>query len=152
MLEKQIDSETDSTVVRQESLTVGVLSVSLHFEAMRLVEVRLPERPPSGLTPEMLAALDQSLKKFPLKLPPAPDFTQRVWEALRLIPFGERATYQEVATRVGSPRAARAVGSACGANRLPLVIPCHRVVACHGLGGFALGLEWKRELLRLEAV
>jgi O-6-methylguanine DNA methyltransferase len=74
-----------------------------------------------------------------------------VWEAIRQIPFGQTVTYQELAARIGSPGAARAVGGACAANRLLLAVPCHRVVACRGLGGFALGLAWKRKLLALEA-
>ena len=61
-------------------------------------------------------------------------FQQRVWKAIRAIPSGRTLTYLEVARELKS--AARPVGGACGANRLPLVIPCHRVVASHGIGGF----------------
>lgn len=64
-------------------------------------------------------------------------FQQRVWRAIRAIPPGRTLTYTELAERVGS--GARAVANACGANRIPLVIPCHRVVARHGLGGFMGG-------------
>lgn len=66
-------------------------------------------------------------------------FQQRVWRAIQGIPAGEALTYAELAERVGS--GARAVANACGANRIPLVIPCHRVVAKHGLGGFMQGRE-----------
>ena len=62
------------------------------------------------------------------------DFRQRVWRAICAIPAGQTLTYGELARRVGS--AARAVGGACGDNRIPLVIPCHRVVASGGIGGF----------------
>jgi O-6-methylguanine DNA methyltransferase len=59
-------------------------------------------------------------------------------------------TYGEIAAALGKPGAARAVGNACGANPLPLYIPCHRVVAGNGLGGFTSGLAWKRALLKAE--
>ena len=75
----------------------------------------------------------------------------RVLAALRRIPRGETITYGELAHRMGASHAARAVGSACGANPLPLFIPCHRVVAANGkLGGFSAGLGWKRFLLAKE--
>lgn len=82
-------------------------------------------------------------------------FQQRVWAALCAIPRGRALTYGEMAKQLGS--AARAVGQACGANRLPVVIPCHRVVAANGLGGFAhhtggFLLEAKRWLLTHEGV
>ena len=83
----------------------------------------------------------------------APPFTARVLAEVEAIPFGETLSYGEVADAVGSPRAARAVGQAVGSNPLPIVIPCHRVLAAHGrLGGFGGGLDWKRFLLRLESI
>ena len=66
-------------------------------------------------------------------------FQKRVWQAISEIPFGEVLTYSELAQKVGS--GPRAVANACGANRLPLLIPCHRVVAKNGLGGFMQGIE-----------
>jgi len=78
-------------------------------------------------------------------------FQQAVWRALLEIPRGETRSYAWVARRVGRPGAARAVGQAVGANPLPLLVPCHRVVASDGgLGGFGGGLEMKRALLRRE--
>ncbi len=78
-------------------------------------------------------------------------FRQRVWAALRAIPRGQTRTYGQVAAEVGAPGAARAVGAACGANAVMLLIPCHRVVGAGGsLGGFAAGLDRKRALLELE--
>ena len=80
-------------------------------------------------------------------------FTSRVLAAMRRIPRGHTMTYGALARRIGVPGAARAVGSACGANPLPLFIPCHRVVAANGkLGGFSAGLDWKRFLLAKEGV
>ncbi|MEJ2590567.1 MAG: methylated-DNA--[protein]-cysteine S-methyltransferase [Candidatus Thiodiazotropha sp.] len=90
-------------------------------------------------------ALDLELEGSP--------FQRRVWQALRAIPAGRTLTYGELAVRIGS--GARAVGNACRANPCPLVVPCHRVVAARGLGGFAgersgRKLEIKRWLLHHE--
>ncbi len=76
---------------------------------------------------------------------------RKVWEALRRIPFGETRSYSQVADMIGSPGAARAVGGANGCNRVPLVVPCHRVIAADGsLGGFSGGLHLKERLLEHE--
>jgi len=79
-------------------------------------------------------------------------FQERVWDALRQVPFGATISYGELARRIGQPLAARAVGAANGANPLPIVVPCHRVIgADHSLTGFGGGLETKRFLLAHEA-
>jgi methylated-DNA-[protein]-cysteine S-methyltransferase len=82
-------------------------------------------------------------------------FQCRVWELIRSIPRGHALSYSEVAARVGS--APRPVGAACGANRIPLLIPCHRVIGADGIGGFmhsrrGRGIHIKRWLLRHEGV
>jgi AraC family transcriptional regulator, regulatory protein of adaptative response / methylated-DNA-[protein]-cysteine methyltransferase len=78
-------------------------------------------------------------------------FQRRVWEALRHIPAGKTTTYTEIAGRMGSPRAARAVAGACAANALAVAIPCHRVIASNGaLAGYRWGVERKRRLLERE--
>jgi O-6-methylguanine DNA methyltransferase len=81
------------------------------------------------------------------------DFQRAVWQALRDIPPGATRSYGEVAKALGRPAgAARAVGQACGANPIPVLTPCHRVLAAGGkLGGFSGGLDWKRRLLAGEA-
>ena len=80
-------------------------------------------------------------------------FTERVLLELARIPFGETATYAELATRAGNPKAARAVGMTMNRNRIPIVLPCHRVIGANGsLVGYAGGLERKVALLRLEGV
>ncbi len=80
-------------------------------------------------------------------------FQFMVWSALRDIPPGKVATYGEIAAEIGRPRAARAVGQACGSNKVVLFVPCHRVVAAQGkLGGFGSGLKLKEALLRHEGV
>jgi methylated-DNA-[protein]-cysteine S-methyltransferase len=72
---------------------------------------------------------------------------------MRKIPFGETISYGEQARKVGKPKAYRAVGSANGKNPIPIIVPCHRVLASDGsLGGYSLGLSMKRRLLALEGV
>jgi O-6-methylguanine DNA methyltransferase len=79
------------------------------------------------------------------------EFQRRVWDALATIPYGETRSYKWLAQQVGQPRGFRAVGVANGANPLPIVVPCHRVVNANGqLGGYGGGLDMKRALLRLE--
>jgi len=86
-----------------------------------------------------------------LDLSGATPFQCEVWQAARLIPYGQTRTYAWLAAQVGNPGAARAVGQALGRNPLPIIIPCHRVLASNGgLGGFSGGLEMKRLLLTLE--
>lgn len=80
----------------------------------------------------------------------ATPFQRDVWRAICRIPFGETRTYKELAQMSGHPTAIRAVANACGANPLPYYIPCHRVVATHGPGGYSLGLESKLRLLAHE--
>jgi O-6-methylguanine DNA methyltransferase len=78
-------------------------------------------------------------------------FQRSVWRALQRIPYGATKSYGEIAREIGSPGAARAVGMACGRNPIPILVPCHRVVAHgHKLGGFSAGLHWKKRLLALE--
>ena len=80
-------------------------------------------------------------------------FQKRVWSALREIPVGSTASYAEIARRIGSPAAGRAVGQACGANLLAVVIPCHRVVRSDGsISGYRWGVERKQALLERESV
>jgi len=111
---------------------------------------------PAPLTP-YVRALQRWLDgdDFPLDLPvvlDGTDFQRAAWQVLREIPRGEVITYGELAARAGKPGAARAAGSACGANHVPLFVPCHRVVAASGLGGFGGGLPLKRALLTMEGV
>lgn len=84
---------------------------------------------------------------------PGTEFQQRVWRELRTIRPGTTATYGQIACRVGSPHAARAVGAACGANPVPILVPCHRVIDSRGsLHGYSGGLERKEALLALEGL
>lgn len=79
------------------------------------------------------------------------DFQRLAWDELLCIPYGTTISYGTQAARIGKPLAARVVGTANGANPIPIIVPCHRVIASDGsLGGYALGLTMKRRLLALE--
>jgi O-6-methylguanine DNA methyltransferase len=87
----------------------------------------------------------------PLDLSVGTDFQRAVWQAMQAIPTGQTRSYGEIARSIGRPKAVRAVGGACGANPIPVLVPCHRVLAAHQkLGGFSADPEWKRTLLQRE--
>jgi AraC family transcriptional regulator of adaptative response/methylated-DNA-[protein]-cysteine methyltransferase len=99
---------------------------------------------------EAFLAGDTSIAKVPLDVQ-GTVFQRRVWEELRRIPRGETRSYQQIARAIGRPRAVRAVGSACGANPVALVIPCHRALRTDGgIGGYAWGVQRKEKLLAME--
>ena len=101
---------------------------------------------------QVLEYLDGKRTDFdvPLDLRGTP-FQQAVWHALLAIPYGETRSYADVARSVGKPDAVRAVGTANGANPVPLVVPCHRVIQSGGkLGGYGGGVDLKRRLLAME--
>src|SRR5262249_21933632 len=117
------------------------------FGEADLVEDRLP-----ALRKGILEFLDgeANLAKVPVDIR-GTVFQRKVWDELRRIPRGETRTYAQIARAIGAPRAVRAVGSACGANPVAVVIPCHRAVRTDGgLGGYAWGLPRKKKLLALE--
>ncbi|MDO9427979.1 MAG: methylated-DNA--[protein]-cysteine S-methyltransferase [Methylobacterium sp.] len=101
---------------------------------------------------QFAAYFDGRLTRFDLALAPrGTPFQRAVWSELTRIPPGETISYGELARRIGRPTASRAVGAANGANPLPIVVPCHRVIGAGGaLTGFAGGVETKRFLLALE--
>lgn len=116
---------------------------------------------PNAITAEAVSQLREyfggSRKEFcfPVDLTLAPDatpFRLSVWRELLKVPFGETVTYGELALRIGKPSAARAVGGAVGMNPLLFAVPCHRVVAKDGIGGFSAGLVLKRHLMSLEGI
>jgi methylated-DNA-[protein]-cysteine S-methyltransferase len=110
----------------------------------------------SGAVAQAVAQLREYFagRRVEFDLPLAPQGTQfrlAVWRELQRIPYGQTISYGELARRTGNPKASRAVGSANGANQIPIVIPCHRVIASGGkLGGFGGGLPVKEALLALE--
>jgi methylated-DNA-[protein]-cysteine S-methyltransferase len=80
-------------------------------------------------------------------------FEQRVWNTCLTIPYGQTRSYGWLAAQLGQPKAARAVGNALGKNPVPIIIPCHRVIAANGsIGGFSGGIETKKRLLALESI
>ena len=107
-------------------------------------------------------ATTDALKKIlaggePKEFPPldldGTEFQKSVWNALRKISSGKTKSYGEIAQAIGRPKAVRAVGGACGANPVPVLVPCHRVLAANKkLGGFSGGLDWKRSLLKREGI
>ena len=110
------------------------------------------EKPFGDIVERLKAYFAGKRVKFPdeLDLSSATDFQHQVWRLTRLIPYGETRSYGWIAKRLGK-RGARAVGQALARNRLPVIIPCHRVVSDGGLGGYSGGVGVKRSLLRLEA-
>jgi len=103
---------------------------------------------------ELADYFDGRRREFSVPLAPAGTAFQRdVWDSLLAIPFGATTSYGEIARRIGRPSAVRAVGAANGANPIPIIIPCHRVVGSDGsLTGYGGGLDTKRLLLELEGI
>ena len=101
---------------------------------------------------ELIRYFEGELKKFSIKCYiTGTAFQNKVLNELKTIPYGKTMSYSDVADRIGHPKAYRAVGSANGKNRLPIIFPCHRVISNNGdLGGFSGGLSIKRKLLELE--
>jgi O-6-methylguanine DNA methyltransferase len=103
-------------------------------------------------------ALKKVLAGKKSKLPPLDwtgktDFQKSVWRQMLKISAGKTKSYGEIASAIGNPKAVRAVGGACGANPVPVLVPCHRVLAANKkLGGFSGGLDWKRSLLKREGI
>ncbi len=142
------------------------------YSAEGLAELRFPSGRTApvakveDLTPEVrqwhrltTAAVKAVLAgRTPVELPPldlsrGTKFQQSVWATMRKIKLGATQSYGEIAASIGNPKAVRAVGGACGANPIPLLVPCHRVLAAQQkIGGFSGGLEWKRKLLASEGV
>jgi methylated-DNA-[protein]-cysteine S-methyltransferase len=145
---------------------IGPLMLAGNDDGLRLVHFSTGRRPKSpqrewveDKTPfkEVIRQLevyfDGKLKVFDLPLVlDGTEFQLRVWNNLRKIPYGETISYGQLAKRIGSPDAARAVGLANGSNPIPIIIPCHRVIGSNGdLTGFGGGLPLKKKLLALES-
>jgi len=143
----------------------GIAAVLLGDDKASLVQ-ELAQRYPqaqleTGGTPlhhwsdEVLALLAHPAQahRLPLDVVGGTDFQRRVWAALQRIPGGQTCTYTQLAQALGQPRAVRAVASACAANPVAVLVPCHRVLRSDGgLGGYRWGLARKQQLLAQEAV
>ena len=103
---------------------------------------------------QLTSYFHRDLRQFDLPLDlQGTAFQQKVWKGLLGIPYGKVICYAELAERIGSPKAFRAVGGANGRNPVPIVVPCHRVInADGGIGGFSSGLDYKWRLLEIEGV
>ena len=156
-------SETRLGRLLVASSSAGIRRVDL-AEDERLLRVRLARACPGGATAiatrpaareasrEIAAYLDGEVDRIDARVDTrGTSFQEGVWAELRRIPRGETVSYGELASRIGRAGAARAVAQACGSNPVPVVNPCHRVISADGgLGGFALGVTRKRQLLALE--
>ena len=132
---------------------MGMSLAELHFLTESQPSVALASA--SEVVDQLAAYFAGDLRNFtiPLDLDAASEFTRRVLKATAEIPYGETRTYGEIAEAIGSPGATQAVGNALGANPIPVVIPCHRVVRADGsMGWFTGGPHIKRMLLDLEGV
>lgn len=134
----------------------GLLSlVNLHSEQF-CFEYKNPPIPAEyhSLIEKIISILDgknKSNKDIPIDISCGTQFQQDVWNVIKDIPFGHTLTYKEVANKIGRPKAVRAVGSACSANPIPVIIPCHRVVPSkNGIGSYAYGKDIKKILLDRE--
>ena len=127
----------------------GVAELEARFPEADLVEDTAALRETIGRLADLIEHPDGNVG-FTLDLQGS-DFECRVWKALREIPAGTTATYGEIAGRVGAPRQAREVGEACAANKLAVVVPCHRIVKKDGsISGYRWGVRRKRALLERE--
>jgi len=138
------------------------------FSKDGLAELNFPDRsdkldpfagdPPKKLLQQTTRALCSILSgKHPRKFPKldfsiGTKFQQSVWEAMLRIPLGETKSYADIAREIGNPKGVRAVGVACGANPIPVIVPCHRVLGTNWMGGFSAGMTWKHRLLELEGI
>jgi O-6-methylguanine DNA methyltransferase len=134
----------------RQTLQIRGIEIEIALEDGALRVVTAPREVPRNLDRETLQAIEGALSKYKPVFRGVSNFRRHVWERMMKIPRGKTMTYSELAAAVGKPKAARAVGSAVGANPLLLVVPCHRIVGKNGLGGFQLGLAWKKKLLELE--
>ncbi len=135
---------------------ISLLSTETHLISLQFGDLGFRNGTPLLLEAEaqLTAYFSGKLRQFHLPLlAKGTVFQERVWAALLDIPYGTTMSYRQLAERTGSPRAFRAVGNANGKNPLPILIPCHRVIARGGgLGGYSCGLPRKQALLLLEGV
>ncbi|UCC16866.1 MAG: methylated-DNA--[protein]-cysteine S-methyltransferase [Dehalococcoidales bacterium] len=141
----------------------GVSTITLPSNTEEEAVISLGEKSGNGhlsidlmpdLAERIISYFDGEKVSFPdeLDLTSASEFQKKVWQAARLIPYGETRSYLWVATQAGNPRASRAAGGALGRNPLPIIIPCHRVISGNGgMGGFTGGIDMKMRLLALES-
>ena len=157
------------TVFKTKRGWIGVLASKIGLRAVTLPQTTQgkalnslgKQAKQATLSPELFKDLERRLQDyysgkkitFPYELDfsDATEFQKQVWEATRLIPYGETRSYGWLARQIGKPLAARAVGQTLGKNPFLIIVPCHRVIGSDGgLGGFSGGLEIKKSLLEIE--
>ena len=138
---------------------VGMLQI--FSDGVNITEVRFSDKAVNAVNDDItpLMEAEKQIKEYfvgtrktftvPVKTE-GTDFHKAVWKAMSEIPYGDKITYKALASAAGNPKACRAVGNACGANPIPIIIPCHRVISSAGEGGFSGGINIKRFLLELE--
>ena len=130
----------------------NLISISLTNPMFKGIEAKKDSESFKYIITQLDEYFFEGRKKFDIAYKISPtNFRLKVYQEMQKIPYGKSITYSDLARNVGSPMAFRAVGTACGKNPLPLIIPCHRVKAQSGLGGFTGGLDIKRFLLNLES-
>lgn len=154
--------ETDFGTFRSAATDKGVVVISLpnsssgHIESVieanfRNCEIRHGGQINKRLEKELKRYFEGRLKKFSVPIEViGNEFTEKVLRRVAAIPYGVTMSYGDVAHAIGHPRAHRAVGNVMRGNNLPLVVPCHRIVAANGLGGYGGGEAFKEKLLRRE--
>ena len=130
----------------------NLISISLTNPILKGIEAKKDSESFKHVITQLDEYFFEGRKKFDIAFKISPsNFRLKVYQEMQKIPYGKSITYSDLAGKVGSPKAFRAVGTACGKNPLPLIIPCHRVKSQSGLGGFTGGLDIKRFLLNLES-
>lgn len=134
----------------------------VYFEGQKYFPVSVDQTVKNRGQSQVLATVVEQLREYfdgrrtafqGLLAPEGTEFQQTVWKALLDVPFGQTATYGEIATMIGKPKSSRAVGAAIGKNPISVIIPCHRIVGTPGqLTGYAGGLAMKSRLLKLEGI
>lgn len=134
----------DGTAITSLELNVhhsGDFTGTGYWEVFRIAEKQLTEY------------FQGKRREFDLPIKPiGTKFQLSVWEQVSRIPYGSVLSYGEIASLIEKPTACRAVGNAVGANPLPIIVPCHRVVSAKGIGGFSCGLAIKRKLMAIEGI
>lgn len=145
--------------VRVTASDKGITGIEFVKKKIRNRSKGTVERVPAALlnkaTRELRFYAEGRLKRFsvPVALPVVSGFTKRVLEEVQKIPYGKTISYKQLASAIGRKRASRAVGNSLGANPVPIIIPCHRVIRADGsLGGYSSGTEKKKRLLTIEGV
>ena len=154
------DSMVEWTEVKvADGVDLRLVTSALGIRAIEFDPQPVSEWPRNDGNPLLLEAASQlrayfagALREFLLPLDiEGTEFQKRVWGQVAAIPYGETRSYLQIAVAIGSPRAVRAVGAANGANPVPIVVPCHRVIGANGkLVGYGGGLAMKKRLLELE--